>query len=91
MELSSELLFILKSKETPPCVGRKPKATEEMQIHVQEEGTTGELYRGKDAWASNAWTKQRVVSNASPAYWELAEGSGYMYSVLLLHTVSAKS
>lgn len=61
-------------------------------IYVQEEGTTGELYREKkDAWANNAWTEQTVVSNAPQAYREHAEVSGYMYLVLLLHTISAKS
>lgn len=57
-------------------------------IYVQEEGTTGELYREKkDAWANNAWTEQTVVSNAPQAYREHAEVSGYMYLVLLLHTI----
>lgn len=56
-------------------------------IYVQEEGTTGDLYRGKDAWANNTWTEQTVVSNAPPAYWEHAEVSGYVYLVLLLHTI----
>lgn len=42
-------------------------------MNVQEKGTTGELYRGKDAWASNAWTEQTVVNDAPPAYWKHAE------------------
>lgn len=42
-------------------------------IDVQEEGTTGELYRRKDAWASNTWTEQSVVSDAPPVYWKHAE------------------
>lgn len=63
---------------------------------MEQQGTRGELYKGKDTRASNTWTEQMAVSNVPPALMHLREYERtqvmhtWCKSKLLLRTTSPK-